>query len=340
MKKIVTVGLFFVFVILLTACGEESQEDVVKKLDDTISSMDGYKAKAEMKMNTGQEDQTYNIDVWHKKKGYYRVALTNNKDKEGNQIILKNKDGDFVLTPELDKQFKFQTDWPDNSSQPYLFQSLVDDVKQDSDATFKVSDSNYIFQTKTNYQSNNNLPYQKIYFDKKTYEPKLVKVMDKDKKALVEVKFSGFDQKPSFDDDDFDTDSNMSSGIAKEEAASTGDKEEEPKSLHVMLPLEMAGSELSEKKEVDTEDGKRVIMTFTGDKNFTLIEEKVDSTQTLSSPKEVKGDIVNLGHSIGALSDYAVSWNNNEVSFYLASEDLTKDELVEVAKSVEGKAMK
>src|SRR5699024_2281385 len=157
---------------------------------------------------------------------------------------------------------------------------------------------------------------------------------------LVEVKFSGFDQKPSFDDDDFDTDSNMSSGIAKEEAASTGDKEEEPKSLHVMLPLEMAGSELSEKKEVDTEDGKRVIMTFTGDKNFTLIEEKVDSTQTLSSPKEVKGDIVNLGHSIGALSDYAVSWNNNEVSYYLASEDLTKDELVEVAKSVQGKAMK
>lgn len=343
MKKIATVWLVivFVFVVLLAACGEKSQEDVVKKLDDTVSSMDGYKAKAEMKMNTGQENQTYNIDVWHKKKENYRVALTNNQDKKGNQIILKNKDGVFVLTPELDKQFKFQTDWPDNSSQPYLFKSLVEDVKNDQDASFKASDSNYIFQTKTNYQSNNNLPYQEIYFDKKTYEPKLVKVMDKDKKPLVEVEFSSFDKKPSFKDNDFETDHNMPSDSQKDESASATEKDEtEPESLHVTLPLEMAGAELSEKKEVDTADGKRVIMTYTGEKNFTLIEESAESAGELSSPEEVKGDIVNLGHSIGALSDRAVSWDNNEVRFYLASEDLTKDELIEVAESVQGKAVK
>ncbi|MEN1970550.1 outer membrane lipoprotein carrier protein LolA [Lentibacillus sp. N15] len=366
MKKIASIWLIVVFglIMLLVACGEKSQEDVLKKLEDKVSSMDGYKAKAEMKMNTGEDNQTYQIDVWHKQKEYYRVALTNDQDKKGSQVILKNKDGVFVLTPELNKSFKFQTDWPDNSSQPYLFQSLVKDIKEDKDAEFKVSDNTYMFQTKTNYQSNNNLPYQQIYFDKKTYAPKLVKVLDKDKNALVEVTFSGFDMKPSFKDGDFAMDDNMSSGDTKDPASAeegteskadeqasaeaddqadtdeSADEGANSESLTVTLPLNMAGAELSEQKEVDTDNGKRVIMTYAGEKNFTLIEEQSKVQQTLSSPQEVKGDIVNLGHSIGALSDNSIQWNQNGVNYYLASEDLTKEELIEVAKSVQGKAVK
>lgn len=56
------------FVTLLAACGEQSKEDVIGKLESNLESMDGYKAKAVMTMNTGQEDQKYNIDVWHKRK--------------------------------------------------------------------------------------------------------------------------------------------------------------------------------------------------------------------------------------------------------------------------------
>ncbi|GGB55551.1 outer membrane lipoprotein carrier protein LolA [Virgibacillus dakarensis] len=338
MKKMFSIWLLIVFglILLLTACGEKSQEDVLKKLEDKVDSMNGYKAKAEMKMNTGQDSQKYKIDIWHKKKEYYRVSLKNDQDEKGSQIILKNKDGVFVLTPALNKSFKFQTNWPDNSSQPYLFQSLVHDIKQDKDAEFKVSDSHYIFQTKTNYQSNNNLPYQEIYFDKKTYSPVLVKVLDKDKNALVEVNFSKFDMKPSFKDDDFAMEKNMTSGHAEASAA----KNENADPLTVVFPLYMAGAELAEQKEVETDNGKRVIMTYTGEKNFTLIEEKKDAVSTLSSPQEVKGDIVNLGHSIGALSENAIEWSSNGVNFYLASEDLTKEELIEIAKSVQGKAVK
>lgn len=338
MKKIFGVWLVVAFglILLLTACGEKSQEDVVKKLADKVDAMSGYKAKAEMKMNTGQESQKYQIDIWHKKKELYRVSLKNNQDEKGNQVILKNKDGVFVLTPALNKSFKFQTDWPDNSSQPYLFQSLVDDVKKDKEAEFKVSDSNYIFQTKTNYQSNNNLPYQEIYFDKKTYTPVMVKVLDKDKNALVEVKFQDFDMKPSFKDDDFAMEKNMSG----KETDQTVSADENADPFSVVFPLYMAGAELSEKKEVATDNGKRVIMTYAGEKKFTLIEEQADVMQTLASPQEVNGDIVNLGHTIGALSDNTIVWSNNGVSFYLASEDLTKEELVDVAKSVEGKAVK
>src|SRR5690625_6991808 len=100
MKKnigiLITVALGLV--LLLAACGEKSQEDVVAKLEDKLEEMDGYKAKAEMKMNTGQDDQEYQLDVWHKKKDLYRVALTNPEDEKGSQVILKNEGGDRKST--------------------------------------------------------------------------------------------------------------------------------------------------------------------------------------------------------------------------------------------------
>lgn len=329
-------AVVFGFVLTLSACGEKSQEDVVKKLDGKLEEMSGYKAKAEMKMNTGKDNQTFNIDIWHKKEDFYRVALQNAQDEKGSQIILKNKEGVFVLTPALKKSFEFQTNWPDNSSQPYLFQSLVNDIKKDEDASFKVTESYYVFETKTNYQSNNNLPFQEISFDKKTYTPVLVKVLDKDKNALVEVKFSDYEMNPKFKDDDFSMDANMSS--AEAEVPVLGESQSD--TLSILLPTFMAGSELSEKKEVELENGKRIVMTFAGEKNFTLIEEKMNVQPALSSPKEVKGEIVNLGHSIGALSENAIEWSNNGVDYYLASDELTKEELIEVAKSVQGQEVK
>lgn len=328
----VVVGL----VLILAACGEKSQESVIEKLDQHVSSMEGYKAKAEMKMKTGQEEQTHEIDVWYKKEDFYRVELISNQDEKGSQVILKNEDGVFVLTPALDKSFKFKNDWPDNSSQPYLYQSLVNDVKRDDEATFTTTDTHYIFLTKTNYPSNNNLPYQEIHFDKKNFTPQLVKVLDQDKTALVEVTFSSFELNPSFAADDFTAETNMTHATTDVPVSVLEDVE----TLEVMYPLQMAGAELTEQQEIKLENGQRVIMTFSGDKNFTLVQERLNTLAVLASPKEVSGDIVNLGFTIGALSDNTIEWSHNGVDFYLASEELTKEELVEVAQSVQGKAVK
>lgn len=334
-KVIILVLMALSITLVLAACGEKSPEKVLAKLEDRVSKLDGYKANAEMKMSTGQEDQNYEVEIWHKKKDYYRVSLSSVHDAKGSQIILKNDDGVFVLTPSLNKSFKFQTEWPENSSQPYLFQSLVKDVKDDKDATFTVTDTHYIFHTKTNYQSNNNLPFQEIYFDKKSYTPVLVKVLDKDKQALVEVKFSSFDLDTSFEDDDFNIEKNMAN---EEDVSVSSDVNED--SFSILFPLYTADAQLTDKQEVELEDGQRVIMTFTGERNFTLIQENLNSVTTLSYPKDVQGEIVNLGFTIGALSENIIEWNYNGVDFYLASEDLTKEELVEIAISVQGREVK
>lgn len=324
------------FTLILAACGEKSQESVLSKIESNMEKMDGYQTKAEMKMNTGKEEQFYLIDILHKKQDYYRVKLSSKSDEKSNQVILKNSDGVFVLTPALDKSFKFQTDWPQNSSQPYLLQSLVNDIVQDKGATFTVTDTHYVFRTKTNYQGNNNLPFQNIYFDKKSLTPSLVKILDKDNEVLVEVKFSDFNMNAASKEEDFNVKENMTAGIS--EIPVSADVKLD--SFTVLFPVQTAGAALKDKKEVELEGGQRVMMTFTGDKSFTLVQEKLTDVPALSAPKEVTGEIVHLGFTIGVLSDHTIEWHHDGVDFYLASEDLTKEELINVASSVQGKEIK
>jgi|SRR5699024_1379661 len=333
--------LIFIGLLALVAagCGGKSEESVIKKIEGTLGDITGYKAEAEMTMRTGQEERSYAVDIWYKKgeEDFYRVGLEN-EEEEGGQVILKNDEGVFVLTPALKKSFKFQTEWPENSSQPYLYQSLVHDVLSDKDATFTDTESHYVFLTKTNYQNSTNLPYQEVYFDKKSYTPTGVKIMDKDQNVLVEVSFGNMDVNPSFAQNDFDRES-----ILKDTMTDTSVANMEQLELSVMYPLKTLGAELVEKQETSLEDGERVIMTFKGDRNFTLIQEKMSAMPTSSSGEmveEVTGDVVNLGFTVGAITNNAIEWNYNGTDFYLASEDMTMEEMIEVASSIEGQEIK
>lgn len=332
-KWVITWSVFIGLIIVLAGCGSPSQDKVMSKLEETVADMTGYKSEVTMTMHTGQEEQSYEIDVWFQEDDFYRVSLSNPNDEQGSQVILKNEDGVFVLTPALNKSFKFQSDWPEQSSQTYLFQSLVKDVMEDPEAAFEVTDDHFVFTTKTNYQNNHTLPSQKVFFHKKTYTPSHVHVLDQDQEVVVEVTFSTFDMNPSFAADDFTLDENMAS--AQEDAPVY----QEEDVFTILYPLETLGSELETKKEVELEDGERVIMTFAGEKHFTIIQEKKTVAET-STPEEMSGEVVDLGFTQGALTSNSIEWSYHGVDFIIASDDLTKDELIEVARSVTGQEIK
>jgi outer membrane lipoprotein-sorting protein len=324
-------------VILLGACGEKSQSDVEEKLTDVLSDMNGYKAEAEMAMKTGEEEQRFSIDIWHQKEDYYRVKLGHTEDERGSQIILKNEDGVFVLTPALERSFRFQSEWPENSSQPYLFQSLVKDILEDEEAAFEATDTHYVFKTKTNYQSNSNFPSQQIHIDKKTYYPSMVQVLNQEDQALVEVQFSSFDTEVSFESDDFAMEKNMETTEGEPALASA---EEDEDAFTVFHPLYTAGAEPASRKEIDLDNGKRVILTYEGEKNFTLIQEKLFDAPAMEMPETVEGEIINLGYTVGALSDQTLEWSHEGIEYTLASDTLSNEELIEVAQSIQGQEIK
>ncbi|QKY71209.1 hypothetical protein [Lentibacillus sp. CBA3610] len=61
----------------------------------------------------------------------------------------------------------------------------------------------------------------------------------------------------------------------------------------------------------------------------------------MSSRKMVDVKIVNWAtRLVRALSDNTIEWTNNGMSFVLASEELTREEMIEVAQSVQGQDVK
>lgn len=318
-------------VFALSACGSKSQEDVVKDLSGKLEDLKGYKVKAKMTLQMGTDPQTYDVEIWHKEPSYYRVDLKN-AQKDQSQMILRNDDGVFVLTPALNKSFRFQSDWPENSSQAYLYESLIKDIIEDSEAKFSSTKEHYVFETKTRYQNNKMLPLQEVKLNKKDLTPVSVKVMDPDRKALVTVEFSDADFNATFDKKDFDMAKNMTGAqLEVPVMADLGDEE-----FTVKYPsIEMEDVSLIEEKPMETENGKRVILTYDGEKSFTLIQEKATVIPTAIAPTTVSGEPVDLGFTIGALSSNSLSWTYQGVDYTLASNDLSEEEMISLARSVE-----
>lgn len=323
-------------VLVLAACGTKTQEDVVKELDGKLGKLTSYKADAKMTLQMGTEPQTYDVQIWHKDPSFYRVNLKNAK-KDQSQMILRNDEGVFVLTPALNKSFRFQSNWPQNSSQAYLYESLIKDIIEDKQAKFKATKEHFVFETKTRYQNNKMLPLQEITISKKDLAPVSVKVMDSDRNALVTVEFTSVKFDASFDKKDFDMQKNMTG--AQLEVPVMGNVKE--KSFSVKYPQEeLPGVSLVSEKEMKTDNGKRVVLTFDGEKSFTLVQEKAEIMPATASSASVIGEPVDLGFTIGALSDNRITWTYQGVDFSLSSKDLTREEMAMVARSVQGDAVK
>lgn len=335
-KKLLLLITGILVIILLGACGSKSQGDVVKELNSKLEDVTSYKATAKMTLKMGTDSQIYDVEIWHMDPVFYRVNLKN-AEKDQSQMILRNNEGVFVLTPALKKSFRFQSDWPQNSSQAYLYESLIKDIVTDKAAKFTTTKEHYIFETKTRYQNNSMLPIQEIKLNKKDLSPAVVKVMDTDRNALVTVEFSKVKFNSSFEKADFDMKKNMTRAeIGMPAMAEAGDQ-----SFTVMYPtLELEGTELKDEKNVKIEEGKRVILTYEGKKSFTLVQEKAKAKAASTTPIYVEGDLVDLGATIGAVTDHSLSWSLDGIDFMIASNDLTRDEMIEVAKSVQDDAVK
>lgn len=335
-KKLLLLVVGLATIIALSACGQKTKDDVVEELTNNLKQMKSYKANAKMTLEMGTESQAYDIEIWHKNPSYYRVNLKNAEEKKQSQMILRNDDGVFVLTPALNKSFRFQSDWPKNSSQAYLYESLVEDILQDKDAVFTVEKDHYVFETKTRYQNNKMLPIQEIKLSKKNLAPISVKVMDADRKVLVTVDFSSIKFDSTFDKNDFDMKKNMTG--AQLEVPVMADVED--KEFSVKYPTaDIPGVSLKEENEIKTENGKRVILTYEGeDKAFTLVQERVHAVTTvsdISTSTFIKGEPVDLGFTIGAITENSIMWTHKGVEYLIASNDLSAEEMVMVARSIQ-----
>ena len=320
-KKLFVFLLVFMF--FLTGCGKDSKEDVFKKLTKKVSDVSSYHLTGVLEIINNENSYLYDVDVAYLKENNFKVSLKNQTNNH-EQVILRNSDGVYVLTPSLNKSFKFQSEWPYNNSQSYLLQSLLNDINNDSEYTFEEVDDSYIITTKANYSNNKELVKQKIYINKDSNIYR-VEVLDSSDLVKLKMDIKDIDYNANYDENYFKLESNMS--VSKEVEDELVSKIDD-----IIYPMYIPqNTYLSTQDKVSVDYGERVILTFAGDYPFMLIQETVSGSDSVVS---VTGEPFQISGTIGILDDSSITWINDGVEYYLVSNTLDKSELINVANSL------
>ena len=194
--------LISIFAVFLIGCGVKNADNIIDGLEEKIEKSDSYYVEGTMEIINNEDTYTYDVTVSYKKGDYYKIDLINTLNNH-EQVILSNYDGVYVVTPSLNKSFKFQSDWPYNNSQVYLISSIVEDLTEDEDRTFTAkNDSNY-FQSSVNYPNNKSLTKQNVYVDKNMKITK-VEVTNDDGKVQITMNFNKIQYNKKFDKNYFE----------------------------------------------------------------------------------------------------------------------------------------
>lgn len=378
MKKII-LTIAIIATLCLTGCSSLKDKDIKDSFLKDVEGLKSYYMEGTLKLTNNDDTYEYDVKVSFKKDNNYKVSLTNKANKY-EQIILKNNDGVYVITPSLNKSFKFQSDWPDNNSQSYLLDSVARDLKNDSAYKFTQKDKDYIFTTKTNYPNNPKYVKQNITIDKNN-KLKKVEVQDENDVTYVEFTPSKIDNKAKFKDNEFSleeitknfknneiqskqnnqnerdnknteqkdkqTTDNKNIEQTKEQKQVDQDEEQTTDNQNKennaettskidesVFPLYLpSNTTLSDKEVISTTNGERVIMTFSGDNPFVLVQETIKPSANLEIIPTY-GEPFMLVDTVGSLTDTSYTWTSNGVEYYIVSDQMKQNELLEVAKSI------
>ncbi len=353
-------------IFLISGCGKYSEDDIIKDFKKKIEKASSYNIEGKMEIINNEDTYTYDVEVSYQEKDNYLVSLLNTSNNH-EQVILRNKDGVYVITPSLNKSFKFQSDWPYNNSQVYLLGSILEDLISDDNKKFEEKDDNYIFTSQVNYPNNKKLVKQKIMMDKKL-NLKEINVQDENDNTQIKMVFNKIDLKAKFKDNYFDLDqiikiedksqennnkdtntnesnttnnSNTTDNNQKTDNNTTDNSQTNQNQSNsaasindVIYPMYLpSNTYLTHQEKVDTDSGERLILTFGGDKPFMLIEETASiADEHLIIP--TGGDLEQLIDTIGVVNDNSLNWVSNGIEYYVISDVVETDELLEVARSI------
>ena len=198
MKKLLTILL--IGSLVLTGCSF-GKSDALSEFSKKVEESNSYYLEGQMEIINNEDTYTYDVNVSYKKDDNYLVEL-NNISNNHQQVILRNSDGVYVITPSLNKSFKFQSNWPYNNSQAYLLSSIVDDLNNDENRVVEEKDGGYVLTSTVNYPNNKKLVKQLVTLDK-DFNIKEAQVLDENNNMQIKMTFSKIDLKAKFDDNKF-----------------------------------------------------------------------------------------------------------------------------------------
>lgn len=287
-----------------------------------------YQLVCQMEMLENDELKSYQVTSTYaniKDKDYYKVELYD-KSLNQSQVIVRNQEGVFVLTPSLNQAFQFQSDWPHNSPKPYIYQSLLSFIKDNKRE--KVKDG-YIISGEITYENDERIHSQEIKFDK-DLKPIYVSVFDQDGREIIKVNVSSFQTNQKIEANAFE-----SQTIMKE-------NQKHYKSANASLPLypvALMGSVLENEKVSTIDDTTNHILKFVGDKSFTIVETASSSKEDLDI-EYVNSEMIDMINGFAYVQDNQMTYVSSGVVSSLYSNDLSQKEMLAVLSSMQSTQVK
>lgn len=328
-KKIMIIAAAAVVVIafLFLLLREKPFED---RLQQTLGSLNSYLLEGVMEVAEGEDTKSYDVSVKYLKQDdqdYFRVAMKDSgMDQE--QEIIRNAEGVFVVTPTLNQIFKFQGNWPSNSLKPYLLQSMRE-IAADESAQIEQTEEGYQISAGVNYPNNRNFTQQEMVFSD-DLKIKSVQIFDDDHVLQMKMLFSKVDYEPGLTAEDFQ----VPQQLEKETAAEPITDEDLP-----LMPMETFGAVLSNSSVVENDGKVQYVLEYTGEKNFTIVEEVAESEETTQTII-MSGSLVDGLNMVGRYDGNHMTSVINSVRYTIYSDDLSEEEMSAVLQSMQVVVMK
>ncbi|OUQ15130.1 hypothetical protein B5E87_00825 [Massilimicrobiota sp. An142] len=328
-KKIIAIAVSVIVVIVIGVSWFFLKSTSLNDLIEEANRCQSYQLVGNMEMLENDELKSYQVTSTYAridKKDYYKVELYD-KSLNQSQVIVRNDEGVFVLTPSLNQAFQFQSEWPHNSPKPYIYQSLVSFLKDNKSE--KVKDG-YLVQGEMTYENDERVKSQEVKFDK-SLKPVYISVFDQDGTEVIKVEVTSFEMNQDMKKDSF-----LQNNIIKET------KTEYTDSVAASLPLypvSLMGSTLENEKVSTIDDEINHILKFTGEKSFTIVEKTSKENDDLQI-ESIDGNMIDMIDGVAFENDQQMTYISSGVVCSLYSNDLTSQEKLAVLSSMQSSQVK
>lgn len=328
-KKIIAVVLVLVLLCLALLKIFLDPKDPNKTLKEVKDNLTSYYMEASMTLYNGEDHREFLVSVSYDKKeenDLFKVSLFD-KGINQEQIIIKNNDGVFVLTPSLNQVYEFNGTWPMNSPKPYIYQSMLDLVEGQYE--LKEVDDGYLITSKPNFDNKIQWSTQEVMFNKE-YKPMYLNIYDNQNTLALNLVINKLEVNKTFENNYFDVNSNIETSRTNSSYTNAVLEEELP-FLPVNTEVECT---LKESSTYVINNETYYILTYEGNKPFTMVQRLLDDSQEVMTNR-VDGKLVDLMNGFGIYHDGILTYCYNSVEYNIYSEVLTLDEMIELANGVE-----
>jgi outer membrane lipoprotein-sorting protein len=302
---------------------------ISETIENVNSNLSSYQLEATMELNNGEEQRKFAVSVSYMKKDeddLFRVSLYDTTINQ-EQIMLRNEEGVYVLTPTLNQVYQFKSGWPLNSAKPYIYQSLLE-VFDGEYTTQKMSDG-LIVTSEPSYKNAPQYVKQEIKFTN-DLKPVWVHLYNENNDVLVNVTFTKVEVGVGFEEEYFNLSKNMES--ARENLSSTTGATFDD------LPLNVTGLDMNvsvkEQTNANIDGDKTYIMSYDGDVSFTVVQKIVGDSEEMSIT-EIDGELILLVNGFASIEDNKVTYLYNGVECTIYGNNLQVSTYIDIANGLE-----